>query len=154
MPAYKLNVGDLVPKFAAKDYEGELLTTDDLLGAPSVVYFYPKDDTPNCTKEACDFRDHMEDFEDIDVVVLGISPDGMVAHQKFMKKHDLNFTLLSDETLEVAKKFGVWEEKTGKIERTTFVLDSECIIRWVERPVQVEGHVKRVLNALKEACFI
>lgn len=154
---YKINVGDFIPKFTAKDQEGETIQNDDLIGGPVVLYFYPKDDTPGCTKEACSFRDNMEKIEEMDVLVIGVSPDGQQSHQKFIQKHNLNFTLLSDENRELAKKFDVLRtvkdpngQTVQKIERTTFVIDPNGEIRWIERPVSVEGHVDRVIAAIHE----
>lgn len=146
---YKVNVGDTIPAFKIKDRDGYDLTDDDLIGNPVVIYFYPKDDTPGCTKEACTFRDNMPNFEALDVLVLGVSPDNAESHEKFTKKHDLNFSLLSDENSELCRKFDIGRGLLG-IERTTFVIDGEGIIRWIERPVNVSGHVERVLEALEK----
>lgn len=147
----------MIPRFSTKDQEGETIDNDDLIGGPVVLYFYPKDDTPGCTTEACSFRDNMSRIEDMDVLVLGVSPDTPQSHQKFIQKHNLNFTLLSDENKEMAKKFDVLRSVTGpngettqKIERTTFVMDANGEIRWIERPVKVEGHVDRVIEALHD----
>ncbi|QLH36580.1 MAG: peroxiredoxin [Parachlamydiaceae bacterium] len=117
-----------------------------------VIYFYPKDETPSCTKEACSFRDNIEQFEDQDVILLGISPDDSKTHESFIENHQLNFTLLADPTLDVCRKFDVIREVDGRprIERTTFVVDARGIITWIERPVNVEGHVERVLQAVHE----
>ncbi len=153
---YKLNVGDRMPIFKAKDASGHVFSSEDLMGGPVVIYFYPKDDTPGCTKEACSFRDNLDDFDDFDAIVIGISPDGTHSHESFIEKHNLNFTLLSDESLDVCRKFDVMREKEveGKmaphVERTTFVIDARGIIRWIERPVNVEVHTERVLKILRE----
>lgn len=157
--AYKINIGDSIPSFSALDQEGEVVTSDDLLGNPFVIYFYPKDDTPGCTKEACSFRDNMERLDEQGIIVVGVSPDSVSSHQKFIDKHGLNFTLLADDGKELCKRFDVLQEKdvagtkTLTIERTTFVVDPHGIIRWIERPVNVEGHVDRVLKALEELQF-
>lgn len=150
--AQKLKVGDPLPKFKAKDFEGEITTHDDLLGSPFVIYFYPKDDTPGCTKEACSFRDVMDTFDELDFVVVGVSPDSPESHQKFMEKYELNFPLLSDENYELCKKFGIAKEKEGSsaVERSTFICDEDGVIQWVESPVNVEGHIDRVMNAIQE----
>lgn len=154
---YKINVGDVLPHFLSKDQEGEPVKDSDLIGGPIVIYFYPKDDTPGCTKEACSFRDHMTQFTESETIVIGVSPDSLHSHQKFIEKHDLNFTFLCDEKLELSKKFDVIRTKTDdgettqKLERTTFVIDPQGVIRWIERPVKVEGHVERVLEAVKES---
>lgn len=154
---YKINVGDAIPNFKGKDQEGFDISTEDLLGTPVVLYFYPKDDTPGCTKEACSFRDHMERLSDYDISVIGVSPDSSESHQKFIKKHHLNFTLIADQKQEISKKFDVIQEKTifGEkkmgVERTTFLLDRDGIVVWLERPVSVEGHVERVIEAIKKS---
>lgn len=146
---YRINVEDALPNFTAKDQEGELLMTEDLIGSPVVIYFYPKDDTPHCTAEACSFRDNLPRFDFNDTLVIGISPDNLTSHSKFIDKHQINFTLIPDDKLELCRKFDVVRgENPLKIERTTFVVDSEGIIRWIERPVSVEGHVERVLKAV------
>lgn len=150
MTTYKLNVGDMIPSFKIKDNEGYELTDEDLMGSPLVLYFYPKDDTPSCTKEACAFRDNMEQLDAMDVLVIGISPDNDDSHEKFLKKHNLNFTLLSDEKLELCRKFDVLHGIPGNIERTTFVINHEGIIHWLERPVSVPGHVERVIQSVQE----
>lgn len=147
---YKVNVGDTIPAFKIKDNEGYELTDDDLVGSPIVIYFYPKDDTPGCTKEACDFRDNMDRLDAMDVLVIGVSPDGASSHEQFSTKHSLNFTLLSDENKELSRKFDVLHGLQGGIERTTFVIDSDGVIRWIERPVNVPGHVERVIHAIQE----
>src|SRR5271168_1962946 len=110
--------GQPAPDFTLTDQNGKKVTLSKLKGSPVVVYFYPKDDTPGCTKEACDFRDIMDGFEDIDVLVVGISPDSPASHQKFAQNHDLNFPLLSDEDLSVCQSFDVLGEG-NKLERTT-----------------------------------
>ncbi len=153
MVQYRINIGDTLPLFHAKDAEGEELKTGDLQGAPVVVYFYPKDDTPGCTAEACGFRDHMRMLTHYDVSVVGISPDTAASHRKFIQKNSLNFTLLADPYYELCKTFDVlrqnWDTKHEEIERSTFLIDHQGIIRWIERPVKVEGHLERVLAALK-----
>lgn len=145
--AYKLNIGDHLPSFKIKDNEGYELTDEELIGSPVVIYFYPKDDTPGCTTEACSFRDHMPKMDSLDALVIGVSPDSVDSHQNFIEKHDLNFTLLSDDKKELCRKFDVL--KDNSVERSTFVIDSEGIVRWIERPVNVSGHVERVLAALQ-----
>lgn len=147
---YQINVGDAIPAFKIKDMEAYELTDDDLIGSPLVLYFYPKDDTPGCTKEACDFRDKMDRLDAMDVLVIGISGDSSESHEQFSSKHHLNFTLLPDITKEMCKKFDVLHGTFGGVERTTFVIDSDGIIRWIERPVNVSGHVDRVINAIQQ----
>ena len=152
--AYKLNIHDMMPAFKAKDHLGHFFSTEDVTGGPIVLYFYPKDNTPGCTKQACSFRDHLTHMDDLDAIVIGISADSCESHESFIEKYGLNFTLLSDPQFHVAKLFDVMKEKEvgGKlvksIERTTFIIDSQGIIQWIERPVSVDGHVERVIDAL------
>lgn len=145
---YKINVGDSLPQFNIEDQEGFEVTDEDLIGSPLVLYFYPKDDTPGCTKEACEFRDRMDDLDDLNTIVVGVSPDSAESHQKFINKHKLNFTLLCDDKLDLAHKFDTLRNNVP--ERTTFVIDSDGIIRWIERPVNLEGHFERVYQAVQE----
>jgi peroxiredoxin Q/BCP len=147
--SYKINVGDEIPRFHAKDQDGNEYTEEDVIGGPLVIYFYPKDDTPGCTKEACQFRDDIDLYDNMDTIILGVSPDSASSHQKFIEKYNLNFTLLTDENLDMARKFDVVREG-NKIERTTFVVDPLGMITWIERPVDVEGHTKRVAAAVQE----
>ncbi|MBA3957476.1 MAG: peroxiredoxin [Parachlamydiaceae bacterium] len=146
--AYRINEGDAIPAFRIKDSEGYEITDEDLVGSPVVIYFYPQDDTPGCTKEACSFRDNLARLEALDALVIGISPDSSESHDQFQSKYDLNFTLLADQNMELCKKFDVVHD--GKLERITFVVDSEGIIQWIERPVDVSGHVDRVIQAVQE----
>lgn len=145
-----LEIGDKIPNFAIKDYEGIELESEDLIGSPFVLYFYPKDDTPGCTKEACSFRDNMDQFDDLGTTVIGVSADSAGSHAKFIQKHDLNFTLLCDENMELAKKFGAIKETGHGILRSTFVVDAAGVIHWIEQPVSIDGHAERVLAAVKE----
>lgn len=145
-----LRVGDTIPEFTALDSEGEKITQEDVLGAPFVLYFYPKDDTPGCTKEACSFRDVMDSFEDMDILVIGVSPDSPESHRKFAEKHELNFPLITDVGMEMCRKFGVTKDGESGVVRTTFLCDEDGIIQWIEKPVNVEGHVDRVMNAITE----
>ncbi len=148
-------IGQLAPGFYAKDSKENLISPDSLLGHPYVLYFYPKNDTPGCTKEACDLRDQKEQLDQLDTLVIGISPDSAASHNKFIAKHALNFILIPDPYYELCSLFGVWEEKKmfGQtkwgVTRTTFVIDTKGIIRWLEKPVQVEGHAQRIIQALK-----
>lgn len=147
---YRINIGDAIPLFRTMDQEEEPITTEDLIGSPVIIYFYPKNDTPGCTKEACSFRDKINEFDSEDTLVIGISPDSSESHVDFMEKHGLNFTLIPDPKLEICKKFDVIRSQNPvKIERTTFLVDADGIVRWLERPVEVEGHVERVLKALR-----
>lgn len=144
-----------MPAFKAKDSSGHTFSSEDVMGGPVVIYFYPRDDTPGCTKEACSFRDSIDRLDEYDAILIGISPDGAQSHESFIEKHNLNFTLLSDESLETCRKFDVIRDNNvnGKsvpsLERTTFIIDSRGFIQWVERPVNVEGHTERVLKALQ-----
>jgi peroxiredoxin Q/BCP len=126
-----------------------------LKGKSVVLYFYPQDDTPGCTREACSFRDNLPKFEGLNAVVLGVSKDSLAAHKKFIGKYSLNFTLLSDERLVAHKLYGTWKRKNnyGKTywgtERSTFVIDKKGRIRKVFRKVKVDGHEVEVLQALQ-----
>ncbi len=151
-----LNVGDKIPFFKTKDMDGHAITTQDMIGAPLVLFFYPKDETPGCTKQVCSIRDSIDQFKQNDVLIVGISPDSNDSHKKFIKNHQLNFPLLSDEGFELCHKFGVVKEKIveGKkfigIQRTTFFIDRDGVIQWIERPVNVEGHTERLSAAVQE----
>jgi len=153
---YKLNISNHIPAFEAHDQEGRLWTDKTILQKPAVIYFYPKDDTPGCTKEACSFRDNIPHLNSNNVHVFGVSPDSLKSHIKFIEKHNLNFTLLSDESRALCEKFDVLHEKQlyGKtytgVERSTFIVDTKGIIKWVERDVSVDGHVERILEAIKD----
>ncbi len=149
--------GKMAPAFSLPSSEGKKIALKDFKGKKQVVlYFYPKDDTPGCTKEACSFRDNTKQFEDLDAVVLGVSRDGLDAHQKFINKYELSFPLLSDEEEEVCKKYDVLKEKNmyGKkrmgIERSTFVIGKDGRIKKIFRRVKVDGHTEKVLEALAE----
>ncbi len=152
----QIQEGQAAPEFKLSDQEGKEVSLSGLKGTPVVLYFYPKDDTPGCTKEACAFRDAREEYEEAGAIVIGVSPDGPESHQKFTKKYDLTFPLLADIDKEVCQAFGVWKEKNmyGKksmgVERTTFIIDREGIIRKVFPRVKVDGHSAAVLDVLKE----
>lgn len=150
------DLGKKAPDFELPSSEGSPVKLSSFRSKKNVViYFYPKDDTPGCTQEACDFRDSLKRISGKDAVVLGISADSTASHEKFRDKFKLPFPLLSDEAKEVIKKYGVWKEKSmyGKkymgIERTTFVIDKEGTVRGVFPKVKVKGHVDAVLDALK-----
>ena len=148
-------IGDLIPQFAVQDSTGKKIDPDLYMGSPFILYFYPKDETPGCTTEACAFRDINEQLTQINTQVIGVSPDSNASHNQFIAKHALNFPLVSDPHYELCSLFGVWEEKKifGKtkwgVTRTTFIIDGKGVIRWIEKPVQVEGHVERILQAFK-----
>lgn len=149
-----LKEGDRMPDFSLKDQSGATVRSSDFAGKPVVVYFYPKDDTPGCTKEACSFRDSFADYEARGVKIVGISADGEASHGKFASKFSLPFTLLSDPELAAVKAFGAWGEKSmyGKtyegILRSTFLVGSDGTIRKVFPKVRPEGHAQEVLAAL------
>jgi len=152
----ELKVGTKAPDFTVLTDAGEKLKLSSLKGRKVVLYFYPKADTPGCTKEACGFRDEMPRFAGADAVILGVSPDPVKAVAKFKEKYGLPFTLLADEEHKVAEKYGVWVEKSmyGKtymgVARTTYIIDAEGRIAKVFPKVKVEGHTAEVLAALAE----
>ena len=152
-----LKEGKKAPAFALPSSDGGKVSLKDFAGRKVVLYFYPKDDTSGCTKEACQFRDAKKEFEGAGAVILGVSPDRLPSHEKFIAKFDLPFALLSDEDHKVAEKYGVWKEKSlyGRkymgIERTTFVIDAEGRIAKVFPKVKVPDHDREVLEALAEA---
>jgi peroxiredoxin Q/BCP len=151
-----LNVGDKAPSFKLKNQDAKIISLSDLKGKPVVLYFYPKDDTPGCTKEACNFRDDFPKFGKFKAEIIGISADEIESHKKFANKYKLPFNLLSDDKKEVVEKYGVWKEKNmyGKkymgIERTTLVIDGDGKIAKIFPKVKVDDHNKEVMEALKE----
>lgn len=150
-----MNVGDSVPEFSLPVDGGGTITKKNLEGKKSVLYFYPKDDTSGCSKEAHAFRDLMDQFEAANTAIVGISKDSVASHDKFKAKHDLNFPLLSDQDGELCSAFGVWVEKSmyGKrymgLERATFLVDETGAVRRVWRKVKVSGHAAEVLEAAR-----
>ena len=148
-----LDVGDKAPAFTLPTDGGGKISLTSLKGRKVVVYFYPKDDTPGCTKEACGFRDALPDFSKVDAEIIGISKDTPAKHDKFKVKYDLNFTLASDEEGKVVEKYGSWVEKNmyGRkymgIDRSTFLIDEKGKVQGVWRKVKVNGHVDAVLEA-------
>jgi peroxiredoxin Q/BCP len=150
-----LKPGDKAKDFTLMSDKGELVSLSDFMGKSDIVlYFYPKDNTSGCTKEACSFRDNTDKIKTKDAVVLGISPDSVKSHLNFINKHNLNFTLLSDPKHEAAEIYGAWGEKKmyGKtyfgIIRSTFIIGKNGIIKHVFKKVKVAGHVEQVLNLL------
>ncbi len=148
--------GDKAPAFRLRDDAGALRSLKDFAGRTLVLYFYPKDDTPGCTQESCDFRDNLNRLASAGAAVAGVSADTVESHAKFKKKHGLNFPLLSDPDHEALEAYGVWQEKSlyGRkfmgIVRTTFVIDGKGVIRKVFPKVSVKGHVDEVLAAIRE----
>jgi peroxiredoxin Q/BCP len=148
------SAGDLAPGFSLTADDGRRIALKDFREKKIVLYFYPKDDTPGCTKEACSFRDNLARVTSKGAVVLGVSRDDTASHTKFKEKYDLNFPLLSDDAGKVTEAYGVWKEKNryGRtymgIERTTFLIDERGRIAKVWPKVSVEGHVDEVLAAL------
>jgi peroxiredoxin Q/BCP len=150
-----LAAGDKAPSFKIATDEGETISSSGLKGAPYIVYFYPKDDTSGCTKEAIAFSDNLKKFEKAGVRVIGVSKDSLEAHAKFRKKHKLKIALGSDPDIKMAEAWGVWGEKTlyGRkymgMERATFLVDAKGVIAQAWRKVKVPGHVEAVLEAAK-----
>jgi len=147
--------GDLAPDFELPSSVGKATRLSSLRGRNVVLYFYPADDTPGCTREACSFRDGLPNFEGLDAVVLGVSQDSVESHRRFVDKYSLNFPLLSDEGLEVHRLYGTWKLKNnyGKTywgtERSTFVIDRQGRVKKIFRKVKVDGHDAQVLLALR-----
>jgi peroxiredoxin Q/BCP len=150
-----LEVGSKVPAFALSSDTGEKVKLGEFRNQPVVLYFYPKDDTPGCTKEACAFRDASSELKQLGAVVIGVSPDDVASHAKFRDKFGLNFPLLADPDHKLAEAFGAWREKNmyGKksmgVQRSTFLIDKEGKIARVWKRVSVDGHDVEVLEALR-----
>jgi len=146
--------GKRAPAFSLTSDDGSKVRLADFKGQPVVLYFYPRDNTPGCTREACAFRDLAPRFKKLNAVVLGVSTDSVESHQRFRDKHSLNFPLLSDPDHKVAEKYGAWREKIlyGKksmgIQRSTFLIDPTGAVAKVWKRVQVDGHDQEVLDAL------
>src|SRR3990167_1594342 len=150
--------GDKAPEFKVVSNEGKEVSLKDYKGKAKVIlYFYPKDDTPGCTVEACSFRDNIKKIEKTDAVVLGVSPDDTKSHNKFIDKFKLPFTLLSDPEKAICKAYGVWVKKSmyGKeymgVARTTFIIGKDGKIEKIYEKVKPEGHAEEVLNFIKNA---
>ncbi len=152
----ELTVGRKAPDFKLHDGTGKEVSLSDFKGKKVVLYFYPKDDTSGCTKEACSFQENLTAIKRKGAVLLGVSPDSEASHQKFSAKYGLSFPLISDEKKELAEKYGVWQEKSmyGRkymgVVRTTFVINGQGIITHIFPKVKVDGHTEEVLNALTE----
>ena len=153
----RLEAGDEAPTFSLPDQDETSVSLQDFAGSPVVVYFYPADDTPGCTKEACQFNDNLGAFERAGVAVVGISPDGAAKHQKFRAKYGLTFPLLSDPTHAVMEAYGAWGEKTmygkktvGTI-RSTFLVDAAGKVARAWYNVRADGHAAKVLEEASKA---
>lgn len=150
----ELKVGDMAPDFETTTDAGERVRLSDYRGKRVVLYFYPKDDTPGCTTQACGFRDHYLDIEEKNAVVLGVSPDGVSSHQRFKTKYNLPFTLLTDEDHKIAEAYGVWGEKKmyGRsymgVIRSHFVIDEEGRLVDVRYKISPKDSVEKALKAL------
>ncbi|MDT3994528.1 thioredoxin-dependent thiol peroxidase [Mammaliicoccus fleurettii] len=150
-----IQIGEKFPKFELKNQNGEIVNSEDLKGSKTIIYFYPRDNTPTCTTEACDFRDNLESFNDLNTKVYGISGDSEKKHSNFSEKHSLNFDLLVDEDYKLSEQVGVYQLKKsfGKesmgIVRTTFVLDEEGkVIHTIEK-VKVKTQIEELKNIIK-----
>lgn len=151
-----IEVGKKAPAFSLPSVSGRNVSLKDVAGRNVVLYFYPKDNTPGCTQEACDFRDNIARIQSADAIVLGVSGDSLASHEKFRDTYDLPFDLLSDETHEMMEKYGVWKEKKNYgrtymgVERTTVLIDKQGIVRRIWPKVKVKGHVDDILATLAE----
>lgn len=149
-----LNIGDAAPDFTLPTDNGSALTLSQLRGKKVVLYFYPKDNTPGCTRESCDFRDEFAQFKTKGVEILGISKDSEKKHTQFKRKYALPFTLLVDANADICEVYGVINKKSlfGKtflgIQRSTFLIDEKGVIRAIWRKVKITGHVEQILNEL------
>lgn len=149
-----LEPGKTAPAFTLKDHECEKVKLSDLKGNPVVLYFYPRDDTPGCTKEACAFRDRYDEMKKLGAQLFGVSADSAESHVKFREKYSLPFPLLVDEKHAMLEKYGAWREKNmyGKksmgIQRSTYLIDSDGKIAKVWKRVKVDGHDQQVIDAL------
>jgi peroxiredoxin Q/BCP len=150
----QLKIGDKAPEFDLPTGDGKSLSLKELKGKKVVLYFYPKDNTSGCTREACSFQDNLKAIEKKGAVVVGVSPDGPGSHMKFAEKYELTFPLVSDEKKEIVKKYGVWKEKSlyGRkymgVERTTFIIDGKGVVSHIFPKVKVDGHTEEILAAL------
>lgn len=150
-----LNVGDKVPSFESNNEKGELITSESLLGKKYILFFYPKDDSPSCTKEACSLRDKYRVFEKNDYLIFGISPDTEKKHQKFIDKYEFQYSLLSDPEKKMINDFGLWGPKTfmGReitgVYRTTLVVNEEGVIVEIIKKVKTKEHANQLIEALE-----
>lgn len=153
----KLDVGKKIPAFSAVNASGKKVKLSDITGKNGLVlYFYPKDNTPGCTTEACDFRDNLDAIKKLGYSVVGVSKDNLKSHQKFIEKQNLNFELLSDSESDMVEKFGLWQEKNmmGRkymgIVRTTFLISNDGKILKIYDNVKVKDHVTQIIKDIKE----
>ena len=150
----KLTVGETAPQFSLPSSSGQIVNLDSLKGQKVVIFFYPKDDTPGCTIEACEFRDRSDEISAKGTKILGISPDNLESHDKFINKFDLNFELLADEDNTVATNYGAWVEKNmyGKVtigmKRMTFLIDEKGCVAKIWGKVKPEGHAQQIIDAI------
>jgi len=147
-----LKIGDIVPNFTAKDSHGEVFESKNVLGRkPLVIYFYPKDNTPGCTTEACSFRDQYEDFSALGAEVIGISADSVKSHQKFANKHKLPFILLSDQDKRLRHLFGVKNNLFGLLPgRVTYIIDRNGVVIYIFDSMNAEKHISKALEIIRE----
>jgi len=154
---YEPKIGDRAPDFRLPSTRGKEVTLKEFRGKDVILYFYPKDDTPGCTAEACSFRDHEGDLSKSGAVVLGVSSDSLESHQKFRDKHDLNFPLLSDQTADIAKMYGAWKEKnmygrrTWGVARTTFWIGGDGRIKKIWKKIDTAKHAEDILAEMNAA---
>lgn len=150
-----LEIGTKAPELNLSSDDGRIITLAGFCGKKVILYFYPKDNTPGCTQESCDFRDHFADFQKHNIEIIGISKDNAKNHTRFKEKYALPFTLLVDANADVCEAYGVINKKSlfGKtflgIQRSTFLIDEQGIIRAIWRKVRVKGHVEQILNEIK-----
>ena len=150
-----LSIGDPAPDFTLSDADGNPVSLSDFKGQKIVLYFYPKDDTPGCTKEACGFRDAQDDYMEANAVVIGVSPDSEKSHQRFRDKYDLPFLLLADPERQAIEGYEVWKEKNmyGKksmgIQRSTYVIDATGKVAKLFKRVRVDGHDQQIIDAIQ-----
>jgi peroxiredoxin Q/BCP len=151
MPSY-LNVGEYAPNFSAPDQNGNIITLNNLKGSKVVLYFYPKDDTPGCTKQACNIRDNYQTLLEAGIKIIGVSADSQESHKKFAEKYQLPFPLLADPEKNIINAYGVWGEKNmyGKISqslfRTSYLIDEEGKIAHIIKQVKTEDHANQILK--------
>lgn len=147
-----LQLGDKIPEFSAKDNNGNIFESSSIVGKkPVVFYFYPKDNTPGCTAQACSFRDQHEDFKDLGAEVIGISSDSIVSHEKFIQQYKLPFILLSDNDKKIRKLFGVKPDLFGLIPgRVTYVADNNGVIQFIFDSMNATNHIPKALETIKK----